>query len=723
MSTDKKQTPLYIVLISVHGLIRGEDIELGKDADTGGQIKYVLELARALSENPQVGRVDLLTRQIFDKKVNPAYAEPEEQIADKAFIKRIPCGPRRYLRKEKLWPYLYGFVDHTIQYLRSQQKVPDIIHGHYADAGLVGSQLSRLLGVPFIFTGHSLGRVKKQRLLDKGGNEDSLESRYNFRLRIEAEETALDTAALVIASTHQEVEEQYKMYDNYQPQRMEVIAPGVDLSRFFPPKLDDPDPEYKKELARFLEDVDKPFVLAVARADERKNFRTLIDAYASTPALKEKANLVLIAGNRDSILKLDRGARKVMTEIFLQIDNEDLYGLVACPKHHKPEDIPELYRLAASQKGVFVNPALTEPFGLTLIEAAASGLPIVATNDGGPRDIVGMCNNGSLIDPLDKDDISTALLETLSNEQLWQERSGKGIEGSNKYYSWQSHVDRYLSEIQNLIKGRRAGHDMFMIPRSRLPMIDRIVITDVDNTLTGDDTAMHAFFDRLKSAGKHIGFGIATGRLPTSALDALMSMGIHEPDLLITCVGTEIYYGERLAPDYSWQNHINYYWNPDMVRSAMEEIPGLKLQHESYQRRFKVSFYVDDEKMPGMRWIQAHLRKKGLRVNLIYSHQAYLDVVPIRASTGLAIRYLAFKWGMLPEHFLIAGDSGNDEDMLSGNTLGVVVGNYSPELEKLKGRPRIYFAEGSHAQGILEGIDYYNFFDDIRIPEEKEESE
>ena len=53
---------LYIALISVHGLIRGEDAELGRDADTGGQVGYVLDLARALSNHPDVERVDLLTR-------------------------------------------------------------------------------------------------------------------------------------------------------------------------------------------------------------------------------------------------------------------------------------------------------------------------------------------------------------------------------------------------------------------------------------------------------------------------------------------------------------------------------------------------------------------------------------------------------------------------------------------------------------------------------------
>ena len=62
----KVAQPLFIVLISVHGLIRGHDLELGRDADTGGQTKYVVELARALGERADVERVILLTRRVID---------------------------------------------------------------------------------------------------------------------------------------------------------------------------------------------------------------------------------------------------------------------------------------------------------------------------------------------------------------------------------------------------------------------------------------------------------------------------------------------------------------------------------------------------------------------------------------------------------------------------------------------------------------------------------
>ncbi|MFO8155839.1 MAG: glycosyltransferase, partial [Thiohalospira sp.] len=169
---------LYIVLVSVHGLIRGQDLELGRDADTGGQTLYVVELARALAEHPKVDRVDLLTRRVIDPKVSDDYAEPVEELSEGARIVRLDCGPRRYLRKEVLWPHLGVFADRALYHIREVGRVPDVVHSHYADAGLVGGRLADLLGVPLVHTGHSLGRDKKARLLERGLKESRIEEVY-----------------------------------------------------------------------------------------------------------------------------------------------------------------------------------------------------------------------------------------------------------------------------------------------------------------------------------------------------------------------------------------------------------------------------------------------------------------------------------------------------------------------------------------------------------------
>ena len=715
---DGRSDGLYIFMLSIHGLIRAHEPELGRDADTGGQVLYVLELARALGLREEVDRVDLVTRRVIDQRVDDVYSQRSEPLNDKAQILRFHFGPRRYLRKERLWPHLDAMTDRILQYFREIGRVPDVIHGHYADAGYVGAQLARLLGVPFVFTGHSLGRVKRQRLMDQGKTAESIEKQYKITRRIEAEETALQTAAFVVTSTQQEVEEQYALYDHYLPRQKSVIPPGVDLSRFRPPGRRMGRTAIRAEVERFLRHPGRPAVLTISRADERKNIATLVEAFGQSERLREMANLVIVAGNRDDVDRLDSGARRVVTRLLKQIDRLDLYGVAAYPKHHDSEDIPDLYRWAASTKGVFVNPALTEPFGLTLLEAAASGLPVVATNDGGPNDIIRNCTNGVLIDPLDTEALGQTLEESLTDRSRWQRWSRQGVRGVHRHYSWERHVESFLKRLGQE-RGKARTYRASVSRRSVLPTADRLLICDVDNCLIGDTKALRRLLEVLKEHRSQIGFGIASGRHAGSLLKVLKKWDIPEPDLLITAVGSEIYYGKRLVPDRSWRRHIDHQWEPEKIREAMEQVKGYKLQPDREQRRFKISYVVSSKRPTPKEDVEATLRSAGLKINVVFSHEAYLDVLPIRVSKGLAVRHLAFKWSLPTDRILISGDSGNDLDMLSDrDALAVVVGNYSPELEVLRGWDRVYFADGEYADGILEGIRHYNFLGEVKVPED-----
>ncbi len=714
---------LYILLVSVHGLIRGHNLELGRDADTGGQTKYVVELARALAKHPHVDRVDLVTRLVNDPKVSPDYAQPIEPLADKAQIVRLPCGPRRYLRKEVLWQHLDSFADELLRYLRQIGRLPYVIHSHYADAGYVGCRVAGWLGIPLVHTGHSLGRVKQQRLLEQGTKQETIEEHFHISTRIEAEETTLASAALIIASTHQEVTQQYGIYDQYQPHRMVVIPPGVTLEQFYPVPADWQTPPIQQELQRFLRDPQKPIVMALSRPAMRKNVGTLVKAFGQDPDLRHLANLVLVLGNRDDIATMESGPRQVFMEILQLIDRYDLYGHIAYPKHHATDDVPNLYRLTAQTKGVFVNPALTEPFGLTLIEATACGVPIIATADGGPRDILAACHNGMLIDPLDIAQIQTALKSALTDAEQWQRWATNGLTNVEKHFSWTSHVEQYLQQVCQLPQRRVQSllsplqkapavdrPDWNMPDANRLPTADRFLICEIDNTLLGDQEALQQLIQRLQDQGQTTGVGIATGRNLKSTLEMLEEWRFPMPDVLITSAGSEIYYGPQVVTDTHWQRHIGYRWQAEAVRSAMAELPGVELQPEETQRKFKLSYFIDAEKSPSIREIMRHLRQHNLHVNGIYSHAMYLDLLPIRASKGDAVRYCALKWGLPVKRFLVAGASGNDASMLAGNTLAVVVGNYSAELKRLHGYPQIYFAQGHYAWGILEALDYYDFF-------------
>lgn len=711
--TDTRQRR-YLLLISVHGLIRGHDLELGRDADTGGQTKYVVDLARALAERDDVERVDLVTRRVTDPGVSDEYAQPIEPLSDKARIVRIDAGPEEYLPKEQLWDHLDSFTDNLQEWLKTQPRMPDLVHSHYADAGYVGVRLSNLLGVPLVHTGHSLGRDKRKRLLAKGLSREAIERTYNMTRRIDAEEEVLANADLVVTSTHNEIEAQYGLYNYYDPERMAVIPPGTDLQQFHPPQEEERI-AFAEQLPRFLNDPDKPLILALSRPDERKNILTLVEAYGESHAMQQAANLLIVAGNRDDIRDMDSGAQDVLTNILLLIDAYDLYGHVAVPKSHRSDEVPAIYRLAAASHGVFINPALTEPFGLTLLEAAASGLPVVATENGGPVDIIANCRNGELVDPLDKAAITDALLKLLRDGDTWSLAARNGIEGVREHYSWQAHAESYMAQLHELaVKSEPPPSER---PSRALRYRDRAIFTDLDQNLVGNPTALQRFAAVIRENRKCVSFGIATGRRIDTALAVIKKHGIPTPDVLISSLGTRIHYGQALTEDDWWADHIDHHWNPQRVRRVLADLPGLERQPKTEQTPLKVSYYYDPSKAPPVDEIIALLRKEEVTANVFGSFGQFLDIVPSRASKGQALRYVAQRLDIPLEHMLVAGGSGADEDMMRGNTLAVVVGNrHHEELSQLVEQERIYFAAQPHASGILEAIDHYDFFNACRVP-------
>nr|VFK11997.1 MAG: sucrose-phosphate synthase [Candidatus Kentron sp. LPFa]VFK28002.1 MAG: sucrose-phosphate synthase [Candidatus Kentron sp. LPFa] len=716
-NTNNTSDKLHIALISVHGLIRGDDLELGCDPDTGGQTKYVVEVARALATHPDVGRVDLFTRRIVDPAVSEDYARIEEPLADGAGIIRIDAGPDGYIRKEDLWDYLDAFADNMLHYLREIDRTPDIVHSHYADAGYVGVRIAHQLGVPLVHTGHSLGRVKRRRLLATGLTLDEIETRYRMMRRVEAEEDTLATANLVVVSTQNEIEEQYRLYDHYQPDRMSVVPPGTDLTLFYPPTGEETTTPLAAELARFLRDPGKPMILAVSRADERKNVAALVRAYGDSPELQEMANLVISVGTRDDIRDLDSATRDVLTDLLLLIDQYDLYGRVAYPKQIRSEEVSLIYRLATISKGVFVNPALTEPFGLTLIEAAASGLPIVATEDGGPMDIIGNCKNGLLIDPLDTGAIASAIFKVLDEQQNWQELADNGLKGVQTYYSWHAHAENYLEQLKPVLGAQEQSIQSELPKRHSLFFQDRALIVDLDCSLPGDRKGLDTFLGLLREKRRHVGFGIVTAHGIEFARRLLKRNGIPTPDVLIAGMGTALYYAPQFFVDTAWGEHIDHQWHPRTLRRILNKVPGLSFSPREEQLYFKLRYVFDADKAPTIDYITRTLRQEGETVTLFHSDPTHIEITPARASKGLAVRYFANQWGIPLDKIFVAGGSASDEDMIRGNTLGSVIANPNADgLSHLAQGEGVYFSKGQYAQGILEAIEHYDFFGECRTP-------
>lgn len=444
---------LYIQMHSMHGLFRSDNLELGRDEDTGGQIIYVRYLAMELAKLPEVDKVDIIVRRIVDPEY-PGYSDEIEPMAPGVDIVRIECGPEKYIMKVDLWPLLDEFVENCKKYIDKIGRKPDILHSNYADSGLVCVRLSRELGIPQVHTGHSLGKPKMARIGVNDKNFEEMEKIYHFSERIKAEQDAIDNSAAIVVSTDEERLCQYNMYhvDTDDP-RFHVTPPGVNLNKFYPTGAKDEwDPYARLRLLQHLddelEDMKKPIVFTISRLDYRKNLISLVKAYAFDKELQNMANLVMVAG---SLGKMGKNEQVLMEEIMYMIDKHDLNSKFCIIRHldYKTEG-GEIYRIVYDSRGVFVNPAFHEPFGITILEAGATGLPVVATNNGGPVEIIENCKCGVLVDPRDTKAIAENCRALISDSEKWNQLSKNGEQLTSQFYSWESTAKREL-ELFNKI--------------------------------------------------------------------------------------------------------------------------------------------------------------------------------------------------------------------------------------------------------------------------------
>lgn len=672
---------MFVLHIALQGCLRGDGVVYGLTADTGGHIRYLLDLVAASAQDRDLTRIVMATR-LFRSPLGAAYAVPEEPVADKVTLVRLASASPDYRAKEAMHAEVASFAENLIAWIAAQDRAPDLIHAHYADAATVAALVEDRLGIPFVFTAHSLGRVKARML-------GASVVRPDLAHRIAAEEEALARAQLVIASSRDEAEVQYAGYAAYDPGRVRVLPPGSDLARFAAAR---PHPRVDAAIDRFLDDPAKPTILALARPVARKNLAALVRAYGENRALQARANLVIVAGTRDDIDTLDGDMAATMRDLLVLIDRYDLYGRVAYPKTHRPEDVPAIYAHARARGGLFVNPALNEPFGLTLLEASAAGLPLVATDSGGPNDIVETCGNGLLVDPRAPGAIAEACLRILGDPALYARCVAGGARAAAAY-DWDRHAARYHVLLRALLSAE---------PPTPAPR--QLLVCDIDNTLVGCDAAM-GIFRRWRSRQAGLAFGVATGRSFHSAMAVLEQQDSPRPQVMITSVGSEIYHldanGVTYTADAAWRRIIETGWDRAAVQAALG---GLVPQGPLEQRALKLSYFGDSGVA---RSVRTRLAQAGLAARVIHSHGRYLDVLPAAASKGTAVDHVRTLYA-LPEHAVfVAGDSGNDIEMLGARVQAIIVANYSDDLASNAALKHSYVARRTHARGIIEGVSHF----------------
>jgi sucrose-phosphate synthase len=240
-----------------------------------------------------------------------------------------------------------------------------------------------------------------------------------------------------------------------------VIPPGVALEVFDASSRFEDEAEIQ-ELAdsRLRRDIAPerfglPIVVASSRLDPKKNPAVLVDAFARNDELRRAANLVMITGALDDPLRTDSGAGAtelaVIEQLRAGIEAGTLAGCVSLFGIQGQPALAAAYRHFAQRRSVFALTALYEPFGLAPLEAAAAGLAVVATRNGGPSESLrqGDREYGVLVDPADPDDVARGLLRALGPE--WDFLSRAGRQRVLDRYTWDRTAEGYAEAIERAI--------------------------------------------------------------------------------------------------------------------------------------------------------------------------------------------------------------------------------------------------------------------------------
>ncbi len=486
-----------IAIVSPHGYF-GQANVLGKP-DTGGQVVYILDQVRALEREMRESihnqgldiepQIVVLTRLIpeadgttCDQRIEPILG------TENARILRVPFRTHeggeiipQWISRFEVWPYLERYaIDAERELLAELGGVrPDFVIGNYSDGNIVASVLAHRLGVTQCNIAHALEKTK---YLLSDLHWQNHEADHHFAAQFTADLMSMNTADFIITSTYQEIAGtaesvgQYESYSSFTLPKLyrvvsgidcfdpkfNIVSPGADPRVFFPYHDEAHRPEEIREEIKtmvygspdcayrgLLSDQTKPLLFAMSRLDRIKNMAGLVEWYAKNPELRKVANLVIVGGRLRTEESNDRDEREQIERTHWLFDEYKLEGEVRWIEMQTDKTkVGELYRFMADQRGAFVQPALFEAFGLTVVESMSSGLPTFATRYGGPLEIIEDGKSGFHIDPTQGEDTAQKMLDFFrvceKDPATWDRISEGGIQRVQERFNWTLYASTLL---------------------------------------------------------------------------------------------------------------------------------------------------------------------------------------------------------------------------------------------------------------------------------------
>ena len=487
-----------IAIFSPHGWFAQKDV-LGKP-DTGGQVVYILDqvryLEKQLAKELEQSGIDIAPQIVIISRLLPENEgttcnQPREKVegTNNCWIMRVPFRHKdgsihpRWVSRFKVWPYLGRFAAEVKELLTQEFKCrPDLLIGNYSDGNMVATMLAKEFGVTQCNIAHAL---EKSKYIFSDLYWKNMEKNYNFSIQYTADLISMNMASFIITSTFQEIggtDASYGQYESYTcyslpglyhvkngvnlfHPKFNVIPPGANERFYFPYYNDNREQQQTQSLNQMLFHDEGAFVFGklaqpervplfvMSRLDKIKNVTGLVEAYGRHPELNNIANLIAIAGKVNPDEAQDDEERAEIHRMYQLIEHYRLHDKIRWLGVTLPKGLNgEVYRVIADHRGVFVQPALFEAFGLTVIEAMSCGLPTFATQFGGPSEIIREGEHGFLINPTLPDELAEKIFKFLDacnhDPNLWEKISHQGITRVASAFTW----DLYASKLLNLTK-------------------------------------------------------------------------------------------------------------------------------------------------------------------------------------------------------------------------------------------------------------------------------
>lgn len=412
-----------VALLSVHTC----PLDQPGTGDSGGMNVYVLQAARRLAEMGVA--VDIFTRWAGAERIR----EPFPGVR----VIHLEAGPGEPVPKEELVEYLCPFYYAWLSFEAAEAarlgvaegSVYDAVHSHYWMSGWVARHINERWGIPIVQSFHTLAKVKNLTLADG----DTPESNQ----RIAAEERIVETADIILAPTDTEARELVAMY-GADASRIRIVSPGVDVDLFADEQV----------VPASIGPIDSDLLmLFVGRLQPLKAPEVAVHVLAEVAALRpERRPALLMVGGPSGAKGTSRDGLRALAE-----------SLGVADRLHFADPLPhEGLRAVYRQADVVVVPSRTESFGLVALEAAASGVPVVASDVGGLRTAVRDGETGVLVPVGDVAAFARAIVTLVDDPEQVRAMRDAALRYA-RLFDWRRAAAGLLAVYEQQVKGQTFG--------------------------------------------------------------------------------------------------------------------------------------------------------------------------------------------------------------------------------------------------------------------------